>query len=132
MVGKKVDKDRKEIKVPVSYYIGSDNFEGSLESIVKYIKEIPEKVKEVYNSGGTNTYLNGIYRYEIDITRDYDGSTDYNLIGYRLETDEELNKRLELNRKASESAKKAAKQAKINREKQELELFTKLQKKYGK
>ena len=69
------------------------------------------------------------YRYE---PYDDDRYSEFIFYGKRLETDEELNKRLEDNKKAKLLAKKAQKIKKESEEKEELALFEKLKKKYGK
>lgn len=122
--------EKKEIKCPVPYYIDSSYFEGDLNKIIKFLQELPEQIKLLYNPLGNSVYLNAIHRYEIQIGYD-DNYDEFTVIGYRWETDEEFNKRIEVNKKASKLAKENAKKRKLELEKQEKENYLKLKAKYG-
>jgi len=115
-----MDKDRLKIKIKdIPYiYIDSDLFEGTLEEVSKKVLSLKDKLKESYKE------------IRIASTFDYDGNREYYLEVYRDETDEEYNKRIELAKKKSESAKLAAKNRKEAQKKRELSLLKTLKEKY--
>ncbi len=128
----KKKEEKREIRVLICHYIDNSSFEGDLNKIIRFLQELPEKIKESYLPNGNLDYLDGVYRYSIEINKGYDDSYDeFEVVGYRWETDEEFENRLESNRKASESAKKAAKTKKIQQEEQERKEFERLKKIYG-
>ena len=55
-----------------------------------------------------------------------------NINGFRWETDEEFNTRLDTQKRDKLNAQKAAKTRKLKQEEEELKLFNKLKEKYGK
>lgn len=123
---------KNEIRVPISYYISYDNFEGDINDIIKFLQNLPQEINKLYNPNKDSVYLNGIHRYTIEIERGYEDSHDeFSVVGWRWETDEEFNKRLETSKKISKSLKEKAKLDKEERIRKEKELFLELSKKYG-
>ena len=107
-------------------YIYLDNeFEGEISEVVKKIQNIPNRLKKEHDLVKDNPDM--FHKFEIGW--DYcghDGGKEPKIIGYRWETEEELNKRVEANKKAKDNAKKK----KLELEKQEKENYLKLKAKY--
>lgn len=116
---KKKKLERKLIKEPVSFYIDTYFFEGSVKTVAEKIKTIPEDLlrqamqAELANNNltghkdGPVAYIKRYHDFEIRLTQDYDG-TDVHIDGVRWETDEEFGKRVEKARKQALTAKKTA------------------------
>ncbi len=117
--------DRKEIHQYIFSLSTYDVFEGKVEDIFEKIKDI-RKYAQQYTAQDLSIF----HRFSVDKEYNYDSSDDYNLIGYRWETEEEYNKRVERNKKDSESAKKREKEKKQELVKKEKELYEQLKKKY--
>jgi len=81
----------KKKKIKKQFYGIELDFEGSLKRIIKMLKDYEKKYAK-----------EGFFDFEVDEDReyDYDGSISiiFRLIGYRWETDEEFNKRIERSR----------------------------------
>ena len=116
-----------EIKESVPLYIDMYDLEGDTKKIIKFLENIPNKIKdwadnlpykkdeypsEVIES---NNKLLSCHRYELKISGGYD---DFYLSieGYRWETDEEFNTRLEKQKQDKLKAQKAAKTRKLKQE----------------
>lgn len=142
---------KSENKIEIKEFIPIDfdlyQLEGKVEEVIQRLKDIPNKVKEkveifrkYYEELGkpdyikdvkeSNTKLLSCHRFEIDISYSHD-DTNVSIQGYRWETDEEFNTRLDKQKKDKLNAQKAAKTRKKNQEEEELKLFNKLKKKYG-
>lgn len=125
---------KREIPIFINDFIDKYSLEGSLETVIKYIQELPKKLIEIYHE---NEVYKKCHRFEIRIDADcdyYDStySDKYVLIGYRWETDIEYQERFnrDNNIKQIELIKK-----KRNLEaakKREKTLYENLKKKYGK
>lgn len=133
-----------EIKDVPYIFIEEVILSGPLEQVANNILDLKNKVKEAYYKREENVKNNYIkdmipsftpfedYKYiELDYNYNHD-DFDLHLRVYRDETDEEYNKRIELNKKRSEAAKIAAKNRKEAQEKRELSLLKTLKEKYEK
>jgi hypothetical protein len=96
----------------------------TIEDFISWLTEYKTK-KEA--EGYFDIYMEGDYEYGYDSSRTYEIS----IYGYRLETDEELAKRVATSKARSVAAKKAAKTKALNKEKRELEIYNRLAEKYG-
>lgn len=103
----------------------SIDFEGDLVLTIKYLQK---KMKDYRKEGYIKFSVNEEKDY--DYYRGEEAYTTYELIGTRLETDAELQKRIEDNKRRSKAAKLAAKTKAIKKEERERKQLKKLQEKY--
>lgn len=135
---KKIEKTKRriEVKAPNHIYVDLGFFEGRVSDVAERInKFIPEHKEFIKNLKQENGYRKDpmwelINDYEFDINYWHD-SVEVEVKYYRDETDDELKKRIESDKKKSESSKKRAMMEKIKKEKEERELYEKLKMKYG-
>jgi hypothetical protein len=141
---KNPEKIKIQIKDVPYLYIDFDIIEGDIKEVSKKILDIKNKLKTAYDARNQNigtSYREDMvpqftpfkdYQYihlKTGYGHDYD-VRDISLEVWRDETDEEYNKRLESNKKKSNSAKLAAITKKITQEKREKSLLLTLKKKY--
>lgn len=128
--------DKVEIKELIHTFSPYD-FEGKMEDVAKLFD-----FKNWFNNTYKKQYphiqfnINKFHRFVIDHNTYYDyGSDDatheFKVSGFRWETDEKFNKRIETNKKKSIAAKKAAITKEEAKKKRELTLYENLKKKYG-
>lgn len=110
--------DRKLIKVKIITIDRYELFDGSIDSIIADLNNI----KECYTDDGYQELELETHSYG------YDGAFQIYLCGKRLETDREVSDRL----KKEEKEMLAHKKADDKKQAEELKLYKKLQKKYGK
>jgi hypothetical protein len=109
--------EKREIREILNY---DTNLELDVDGIISKLKSFK---KEYTKKGYFNLFLD----------KEYDRYDDYmvhNLTGYRLETDEEFNKRIEKNKANTARAKKSAAKRKANKKKKELEIYKELYEKF--
>jgi hypothetical protein len=115
-------------------YLDFDLLYGDIEEVAKNILGIKDKLKVAYDErdrySSDFTPFEEYEKIELSFYFGYDGEKELNVTVYRWETDEELEKRLDLDKKWSESAKLAAKNRKKAQEKIERTLLENLKKKY--
>jgi len=133
--------ERKLIKVndaPSIYIDGDDILNGTLEEVSTKILSLKEKLKEAYFQRKSD-YEKFSVKSNLTPFEDYKEiklrCTGYEYLEvelevFREETDEEYIRRIELQNKRSESAKKAAEARKLTKEKRERTLLENLKKKY--
>lgn len=135
----KKKEEKIEIKERLPIYMSIYDFEGDIEKVIQYLKDIPKmlhnwdtgihKDKFTERDHLVHNNLMSCHRYSISIDRGYD-DIDLSINGFRWETDEEFNLRLDKQKKDKLNAQKAAKTRKKNQEEEELKLFNKLKEKY--
>lgn len=113
---------KKKIKVKQLLVLDLD-FEMSLDGLISKLRDDKKKfTKEDFSD------------LEIEQNYDYayDGRDDkrFDLMGYRLETDEEFKKRIEKLKAKNIASRKSAKKRKDNKEKKEFEQYKRLHKKF--
>ncbi len=112
--------DRKEIKTQLQTF----DFEGDLDETQKCLKIVTDEWKA---KGYFKFYIEGEIEYEYGCS---DSSITHYLHGTRLETDEELAKRIADNKKRSKAAKLSAKTRAIKITERERKQYLKLHAKY--
>ena len=123
--------EKNEVKKEYYYYnLDRYSFEGDVNKIIKFLKDLPETIKVSNLNFKQDSEKYTFIRYELDTENDYDGSLEFKFYAIRLETDEEFNKRLESNKKAQIAAKKAATTRAKNKETEEKILYERLKKKF--
>lgn len=115
---------KKNQKNQVKKQLDSLDFEGNAEIIITCLQTIMKNHKK-----------DGFFEFHIEKETDYGygdyGSCDtYYLIGIRLETDDELAKRIAANKKRVAAGRIAANTRAVKKEKKELEQYLKLHAKY--
>jgi hypothetical protein len=113
--------DKKEIKTRLDDL----DLEGSVDILLTCLNTVMENHKK-----------NGFFKFFIEKDTDYEygcseGYTTHYLYGVRLETNVELQKRVEDTKKRSAAAKKAAKTKAIKKIERERKQYLKLHAKYG-
>ena len=88
---------KKEIKLEMWCDLDNEFFSGDIDAVADRIKNIPNKMKE-HELVKENPDM--FHRFELGVDYCSDGGVDYNVIGIRWETDEELAVRTETNYKA--------------------------------
>lgn len=140
---KNPEKIKIQIKDVPYLYLDFDIMEGDINEVSKNILDIKNKLKTAYDARNHMlsyrkdmisqfTPFNDYQYIHLKTSYNYDEDKDLLLEVWRDETDEEYNKRLESNKKRSESAKLAAITKKIAQEKREKSLLKTLKKKYEK
>lgn len=112
-------------KIGITIKLGTLEFEGRVEDL---ITELQNKMAEKKEEGFFDLFVEK----ETDYYGCRDGYDYFQLRGTRLETDEELAKRIADNERRSKAGKLAAKTKAINRVKRERKQYLKLHAKYGK
>jgi len=120
-----------EIKVDLPSVFEFYDIEGDIFEVAEKIKNIPNLLKERYSHIEGNSILDTIHRYRLNTYYYSDETPEINITGYRWETDEEFEKRIETNKKKSAAAKKATQTKRETQEKKELALLKSLKEKYG-
>lgn len=118
-----------EIKEYVYEFTGWE-LEGDMLEISKRFSNTKLWYKEKFPQSGLN--IDKFHRFALSHNYMSDESDQFVIEGYRWETDEECNKRIEKANKAKENAKKAAITAKKNKEANEKAEYERLKNKYGK
>lgn len=126
------DTEKREIMIEVNNFIDKSTFEGRLDDVINNIQQLPGKLISYYP---LNNEFKNCHRFSIKQDTEYEygdnGSHDvYHLQCWRWETDEEVTKRIEKSKKASDSAKKAAITKQLAKEKREKTLYENLKKKF--
>ena len=117
-------------------YISIDNLEGDINDVVKFLTDIPnsckERLAELKEQKGFryDPMWDLIDEYKINIDTAWLEETNLTIDTFRDETDEEEKRRLEMNKKRSEAAKKAAITKKESQLKREKTLYENLKKKF--
>lgn len=115
-------------------YLDFDLLNGDINEVAKNILGIKDRLKIAYDErdrySSEFTPFEDYVKIELYIEYGYEGDKDLAIRVYRWETDEELHKRLEQEKKRNESAKLAAKTKKEAQEKRERTLLENLKKKY--
>ena len=129
-MNKKIEK--KELMVELNDFVDKYQLEGSIDSVLEYVKSLPQIAKDRYPQ---NNELQNAHRFAIrhDTESDYgeDGYHDvFHLQYFRWETDAELEARIELSKKQSAAAKEREKNKKLGKEKREKTLYENLKKKF--
>jgi len=124
--------NKKEILMPFSGFFSRYDLEGDIEKVSEFIKNIPNKLKEIYP---LNKELQSAHRFAINTDSESDYGSDYSydiyiVQAFRWETDEEFKARIELNKKQSAAAKERAKKQKEAKEKKEKTMYETLKKKF--
>lgn len=144
----KKEEEKIEIKEYIPINIDLYNFEGDTNKIIKFFQDIPVKIKEKVDTfrkyytekvdkkileDNEKNHIKWLscHRYELDV-KYYHDDVSLNINGFRWETDEEFNTRLDTQKRDKLNAQKAAKTRKLKQEEEELKLFNKLKEKYGK
>jgi|LakMenEpi03Aug12_release.lakeMendotaPanAssembly.Ray.scaffolds.fasta_scaffold00478_84 hypothetical protein len=130
---KNINKQLVQIRDVPYIYLDFNLLYGDIEEVAKNILGIKDRLKEACDIIQKSVYCTPFEEYakiEMGIKYGYDGDKDLEITVYRWETDEELQKRLDLDKKRSESAKLAAKNRKEAQEKRERTLLENLKKKY--
>ncbi len=144
----KKEEEKIEIKEYIPINIDLYNFEGDTNKIIKFFQDIPVKIKEKVDTfrkyytekvdkkileDNEKNHIKWLscHRYELDV-KYYHDDVSLNINGFRWETDEEFNTRLDTQKRNKLNAQKAAKTRKLKQEEEELKLFNKLKEKYEK
>jgi hypothetical protein len=123
--------ERREVLIKTLYgLISRNNIEGDLDEVLEYLKGLPEHAKKVYTASYKD--VEKATRFKIEESYGYDGFDGYNLLCYRMETDEEMAKRIELRKTLKKEAIEREKNKKIEQEQKERELYETLKKKFEK
>lgn len=130
----KIERNKILIKDVPYVYIDTSLIQGDIDEVSKNILNLRNILKEAYESRKKDLPFSHTpfedYKY-IHLNVYYDDYFDISLQVFRDESDEEFEKRLNVDNKRSESAKLAAKNRKKAQEKRERTLFENLKKKYG-
>jgi len=113
---------KRHIKELLCYLYVDELIDGPIERVIQRIQEIKKK----YSNKG---YENIVFDYTYDY---HTGTTEVDVYGERLETDEELKKRIAKNERERKRKRERRKAEKEKKQKEELKLLKKLIKKYGK
>jgi hypothetical protein len=97
----------------------SSTFEGPIDEVIERLTV----VKNYYEDRGYR-------RVALDIAIDFEDGINIGIHGYRLETKEECQKRVEKSKRASFAAKKRERKKKKEKEEQERREYERLRKKY--
>ncbi len=112
----------KEQKNKLHKNLGSIDVDCSLQQNIDSFQDL---IKKYGKDGFFDLYIEG------EEVHDYGGSYHTIILyGYRLETDEEFNKRIAINKKQKISAKKAAATRKKKKEAKDIEEYERLCKKF--
>jgi len=114
-----------DAKLGVSSVIFSLYDEGAFLGPISEVMDRLQMVRDYYEEQGYRQVT-------IDPRPDYEGGVENELYGYRLETKEELQKRLERNKNAKAAAKKREAKKRKAREERERKEFERLKKKFEK
>lgn len=120
--------EKKEITERLSLYIELDSiFRGSLEEVSKNILNLENRLKLEHAEVRNNP--DKYFRFDLKLDQTFE-DVELEIFGVRLETDEEFQKRLEKSKKMAKSMKEFRKKLKDKKEKQELNTYLKLKKKF--
>jgi len=116
---------RNKMKKEIKRQLDNLDLEGSVDILITCLEIIMK-----------NHRKNGFFKFFIEKDTEYEygcpeGYTTHYLHGVRLETDEEMAKRIADNKKKSAAAKKAAKTKAIKKVERERRQYLKLHAKYG-
>jgi hypothetical protein len=141
----KIERQKVKIKDVPYMYLEFNILEGDIEEVAKNILNLRKKLKEAYDIREKDiltSYRKDMipvftpfkdYKYiNLSFEFGYDGDRDIIIEAFRDETNEELNKRIEINKNRILAAKKATITKKLAQEKREKTLFENLKKKYDK
>lgn len=135
-------KRRIQVLAPSHIYLDISFFECTTTELINKLIDLPKAHKDFLQTleNGKNNLSRNIrgnfdptwhlideYRFDADYTSD---GIDIMLQFFRWETDEELNKRIETEKKRTVSAQRALRERKKNEERKEKELYLKLKEKY--
>lgn len=132
---KTYQKNKIKVLAPTHMYLSNDFFEGEINEIIERLQNfVPNHQEFIKNLKSENGHRKDpmwdlIDKYVFNFEYYHDGFDLY-VSYFRDETDEELEKRIEADKKRSASAKSAATKRKKLKEKEERELYEKLKKKY--
>lgn len=121
---------RKEVKIFTSANL-FDIYElcGDVDVVAEKIKAIPRIARERYPDVQAVAHA---HRFSIDTTRNYDDGIDLEITAWRWETDEELDKRLKLNKQQAKTLAERKLKEKEKKEQRERKIYEELKKKYDK
>lgn len=120
-----------ENTLPQPYFSTSDIDGKTLNEVSQFFYNLKESLRTILTDCKFENIDELVENARIIEIYDYDGNS-WRLESFRLETDEEFEKRLEKNKKIAQSKKEAAKLEAAKKEKEELELYNKLKQKYEK
>lgn len=122
-----MEKQKIQIKDVPYIYLETDIIEGEITQVSAKILDIKNRLYSLYLERQKNYPSQEFTPFEL-----YEEIhiKDLEVEVYRLETDEEYRKRVELQEERSNAIKKAAKERKLKQAQEELELYNKLKAKY--
>lgn len=132
-----MEKQKIQIKDVPYIYLETDIIEGEITQVSAKILDIKNRLYSSYLERQKNHPSQEFTPFElyeeiriIKKIKKYYNDSELEIEVYRLETDEEYHERVELHKKRSNAAKKAAKERKLKQAQKELELYNKLKAKY--
>lgn len=132
MATKKKEKiEKKEIIQQLSLYVDpSELLKGSLKQAAENILNLEKRLRVEHALIKNNPDMFFEFRIRLEQPA-FEESAEIVLIGARLETDDEFNKRIEKSVKLSKAAKESAKKRKNDQDKKDFETYKKLKAKFG-
>lgn len=127
MARKKQEKKLLKVKIP---YISIDvyDFEGDLNDIIKYLKNIPNRIKE-YDPD--NVELEQIDKYQlVNNYNNYDDGWEMEVQAFRWETDQEFNDRIAKQKETERKRKQTLALKEKEKEAEDRKLYEELKKRF--